>query len=557
MMLSAMLMVASVMVMPTNAATQAVQNGMVDFGRGDAQIVITGNEGQSLVGKEFKLYQLFYAENATGSESINYTFHPDYKTALQTVVGTRLKTDSSKITEYEVVDYILSLSQNSVQESRTTQKAEGSYSEFRYFVEALRNEIQSKNIEGDTIQVSSVSEWNSVTVTGLEYGYYIVDEVTDTADTSQATSLCMVNTANPSAAISMKSDYPIVVKQIQEDDNQDVIGNHGWNDIGDYEIGQNIPYRYESAIPNMNGYSTYYWAWHDVMDEALTLLSDTIQITISGSVRGVAKTYTLSEEEFQLHTDLADTTFRVEIKNLKALIDREFPNQNDKQENSHGQTIAVKYQAYLNENAISDDGTPGFENDVRVEFSNNPNQGHEEQTGFTSWDTVVCFTYEAHGIKVNNYGTPLEGAVFRLYTDEACENEVCIKKIKSGYQVLHKNRVTQRDLDDNDGIRSDAKGEFRIYGLDSGIYYLKEVGAPAGYRLLLEPTQLQIKASETSTRNNYVKGEGIGAKNLEFSVVNEVRAKLPITGSGIMLILSCLGIVLMWAAVKRGKRRHE
>ena len=29
---------------------------------------------------------------------------------------------------------------------------------------------------------------------------------------------------------------------------------HSWNDIGDYEIGQTVPYKYESNIPNMNGY---------------------------------------------------------------------------------------------------------------------------------------------------------------------------------------------------------------------------------------------------------------------------------------------------------------
>ena len=46
--------------------------------------------------------------------------------------------------------------------------------------------------------------------------------------------------------------------------------NDGWNDIGDYEIGQTAPYKFESTIPNMNGYDTYYYAWHDKMDEALT-----------------------------------------------------------------------------------------------------------------------------------------------------------------------------------------------------------------------------------------------------------------------------------------------
>ena len=110
--------------------------------------------------------------------------------------------------------------------------------------------------------------------------------------THSAGSLCMVNTANPEADIHIKSDYPAVTKKIQEDDNRDDIGNEGWNDIGDYEIGQTVPYRYESNIPNMNGYDTYYYAWHDVMDEALTFNPDSVGIKIYATSSSQSKSYT-------------------------------------------------------------------------------------------------------------------------------------------------------------------------------------------------------------------------------------------------------------------------
>ena len=55
-----------------------------------------------------------------------------------------------------------------------------------------------------------------------------------------------------------------MTKKIQEDDYKEMIGNDGWNDIADYEIGQTVPYKYESRVPNINGYDTYYYAWHDV-----------------------------------------------------------------------------------------------------------------------------------------------------------------------------------------------------------------------------------------------------------------------------------------------------
>ena len=48
------------------------------MGKGTAGIVISGNDGQSLIGKQFHVYKLFDAENAKGGESINYTFNPAY-----------------------------------------------------------------------------------------------------------------------------------------------------------------------------------------------------------------------------------------------------------------------------------------------------------------------------------------------------------------------------------------------------------------------------------------------------------------------------------------------
>ena len=70
--------------------------------------------------------------------------------------------------------------------------------------------------------------------------------------------------------------------------------------VGDYEIGQTVPYKYESNIPNMNGYKTYYYAWHDKMDKALTFQTKSVKITISDEK---GKSYTLKEGEFTVNTN--------------------------------------------------------------------------------------------------------------------------------------------------------------------------------------------------------------------------------------------------------------
>ena len=94
--------------------TYSTVKGVATMGNGQAHIDITGNDGQTLVGKQFNVYKLFDAENAKGGESINYTFNPAYEQALKNVVAKALTkkgttTSAADVTEYQVIDYIQSL----------------------------------------------------------------------------------------------------------------------------------------------------------------------------------------------------------------------------------------------------------------------------------------------------------------------------------------------------------------------------------------------------------------------------------------------------------------
>lgn len=48
----------------------ATTNGVLNLNNGPASITIKGNDGQSLKGKRFLVYQLFQAENAKGMEPL-------------------------------------------------------------------------------------------------------------------------------------------------------------------------------------------------------------------------------------------------------------------------------------------------------------------------------------------------------------------------------------------------------------------------------------------------------------------------------------------------------
>lgn len=614
-------------VVPVQAATGDLQvkNGSVDFGQGGtATITIRGNDGQSMVGKRFEVFKLFNAENAEGGESINYTFNDKYAQALKTVTAAALnKRDGSSlsaadVTEYMVIDYIQTLNTHKVEGAQATQTLEGRYSDFRYFVEDVRDEIKKENVNGDFVYVQSTANDNSITLRGLQYGYYIVDEIsTQDADGNDyyASSLCLVDTANPTASINIKSDYPSIIKKIKEDDNQTAVGNDGWNDIADYEIGQTVPYKYESTICDMNGYETYYYAWHDKMDEALTFHNNKKEISIV--ITKGNKNYTVKDSEYNVITSGAGLeegdTFKIEITDIKKIIDREFNNMdNDKHNDYSGMTVTLTYNATLNEKAADKTGRPGFENDVRLEYSNDSDSEGHGETGHTPWDTVVCFTFKLNGLKTNNHNKVLANAKFRLYSDKDCKNEVFVKAKTTadvpdpdntaagiganGYVVI--NRDSAGGTDHTGGTApaeavemvSDANGNFTIYGLDSGTYYLKETDSPAGYRELLDPIVLNVTATYTADRNDYIKGEGATEETLQrldatahikefldgrykeddvvlnasaekgsadITIVNQVGSKLPITGSNAMLIMLGAGVVLVGGAAVMNRKKKD
>ena len=698
----------------TNGQVTATPDGT---GQTDGKIILEGaKQEQSIKNKQFMFYKIFNVVNAEFNESVNYTWNEKYKAITQKVIFDALTASyktSNKIntpddvSEYAAIDYMQSLNNNRVEGALTDQKREGRYSDFRYFVEDLKNAIRKSGIEGDKYVVDSPDEHNTMTVSGLSWGYYFVDEISTGDDVSNgqpartpdgrvtdgihyASSLVLVNTVNNVATLKLKSDYPSIIKKIKEDDwndgrnSHDQIGNEGWNDIGDYQIGQTIPYQNDISIPDMNGYHGYYFTIEDKMDKELTFHADKSKIKLVINKKG-GKSYTVKDNEYHLHTTGTNVsaqvkegefpenfdpnaTFNIEFSDIKALIDREFPDfgkvaetanatHNSHENNYEGLSMHVEYEATLNDLAADKTGRPGFENDVRLIFSNDPDStgGGRRRPGIpdipppdtppgrqpkgkTPWDTVVAFTYRLNGNKVNTNNFALKGAKFRIYKDVDMTQEIKVKKKPTTRTIADKTQLDPhmlegrlpvegsmdgvndsnktRALDDHgkviepnaghttnmqpnndsptkgvneyiiidkdsdtgvasDPIESDADGNFSIVGLDSDVYYIKEVEAPIGYRLLKDPIKVDVKATFTDKRNEYIKGDGATDKTLkalaaradmtefyhqifktgnadlhtdvqngiiETKVVNETNEKLPVTGGQMLAILAAMGL---------------
>ena len=591
-------------------------------------IHIVGNEGQNLIGKSFYVYQLFTSDSASGTITYDWTSDAKVKGAIQKVVAAEINAAAqtsvtpNQITAQIAVDYMNALHGGerteitvkdadgqdvTVEVLAHPDQLESSASAYRQLVDKIRDQLVADGATPSTVTASASNvdaATNTLTISGLPLGYYIVDEQS-VAGTHAAASLIIADTVNPDSTINIKSDFPEVFKQIQEDDN-----NVSWNDVGDYEIGQTVPYRYEATIANMNGYASYKMAFHDTMDTALTFDDTSVEIILHGA----DKDYTLATNEYQVltgnaaktasnndpHANDADT-FQIAIPDVKAIYDREIKALDENDENVYEGTIEVKYSAKLNENAAKNPGRPGFENDVRLEFSNNPDINGSGDTGYTPYDTVVAFTYELDVNKRNEKGVNLANAKFRLYRDEACTDEVItaattnVDGVENGYTVDKSKTTGGTDL------VSDADGNFVIFGLDQGTYYLKEVAAPTGYRVLGGVIKLDVVPTiDTANRttkevsgvetDGYTKGDGatdktltaltatadylnddgnwlFGSKpvnasldtdlekgNAQMIVLNKTGERLPITGGPGALITLGAGAAILLASKKFSKK---
>ena len=472
----------------------SVVHGTANFNEGDASIVIQANQNQSMQGKSFKVYKLFDATNSKDNTSIHYTLNRVYASKIKELVSSKL---SKTVSDQDVVEYMMSLDN------------EGSQSEYRTFIESIQNAISS--MEARIVNVESCDVNGNITLDKLEYGFYLIDEITNVSNSHAASSMTMV-------------------KKIYEDDN-----NIGWNDVGDFEIMQDISYKYESKVPDMSGYASYFLEFEDEMDPSLSLKEDSIQVKIKDTLISADK-YSVTK---------TSTGFKVTFHDFKGL-------------GSQGDPILFTYDAYLNDLAATKISKKGFENKVRLNFSNDPQTNSKGQT---PWDSVVCYTYQVRGLKTNEKDVKLEGATFKLYRDSNLSDLVKVKKSTNGY-------VVSNSVDEE--IVSNAKGEFVIQGLDQGTYYLKEIKAPDGYTLLKEAIEIQITPTFVADRNNYTSsGEGLVSLSatsfnthlnastndlsVALKVVNQTGSKLPVTGSmgTIVCVLTGAGIMVYVCKKKR------
>lgn len=412
---------------------------------------------------------------------------------------------------------------------------------------------------------SSQEENSPYTISGLEAGYYFVKDKTVVPEIDVYTKFILELVQN--TEVSPKSDVPSVEKKVLEHEKkpQDTEYGEGFNDVADYDIGEMVDFKLIGSVPKMDGYKTYKYIFHDTLSSGLTLEEKSIRVYVSDS-KGDLETATEITSGFVVDTTTDDCTFDVRFDNLKSI-----PGV------AYGKYIVITYQAKLNENA--EIGLPGNTNEVHLEFSNNPNQGGEGDTGVTPPDEVIVFTYELDTTKVDGANNnKLKDAEFVLYkngTDDNGKTTILYAQVNAAGQLTGWAPATGEgdsiQYPANSTLKSDDNGLFSVIGLDDGTYYLRETKAPAGYNLPSKDFEIVITATTSNgqtwidenpasaltalkVENDKVESTGnVNDGTVDITIANNAGSTLPETGGigttifyiggGILAVGACILLI--------------
>ena len=340
---------------------------------------------------------------------------------------------------------------------------------------------------------------------------------------------------------------PTVEKEVYDNNDISSAGNNdGWGSSADHAINEKFQFRLIAKLPASkdNGraydyYKKYTVCFNDTLSDGITFDKlDKVEIAnVDGGNPQVidAANYT--------RTPNGSQSFKLSIDNVKTCAAAAGLNLND------GATITVTYTAHLNENAtVNTAGGPNTtdnKNRVFLQYSNNPRI--DTSLDHTTTSEVCVYTYQLNNTKYRdevNENNKLEGAGFRLYSDEACTPEQEVKLYKKDNFYYPIKDATDKAQDAVE-MFSDEHGQFNVKGLDAGTYYLKETKTPDDYSPCPDK-----KIVISATHNEYNVNLS-GESNLNNKIIN-IKAggiTLPSTGGIGTTIFYVVGGGLMVAAI--------
>ena len=364
------------------------------------------------------------------------------------------------------------------------------------FAKAALAYATEKNI---TATKKETATSNTVSFTGLDLGYYLVD--------TSLGALCGLDTTKPDATINEKNEVPDIDKKVADSE-----GN--WVTENTAKIGDTVNYKVTITVQTANNR----YVLHDTMSEGLTFNKDSVKVTV-GTEEVATTNYDV------VTTGIGTETFNVKFKDeyIATL--------------AAGTKIEVTYSAVVNAKAKvdSDKNT----NEAHLVYGNkHETEKHETKTYLYEFD-LIKFSGSTKKL--------LGGAQFKLYDAETGGNE--IKLVKNEDDTYRVATATETPVA---YIETVAGKTVKISGLDKKVYYLEETVPPAGYNGLTQRVKVDLSTGSKKVTAGYFNDgtydESLASSIGGVAVVNNAGTTLPSTGGIGTTIFYVVGGGLMVAA---------
>ena len=400
------------------------------------------------------------------------------------------------------------------------------------YVVTVKNGVTGKTIgealgaklAGKTVADSKVIAAGTTTIsfTGLEYGYYVI------ANGNTAKSVVTLDSTTPNATVVDKNESTPSWPEEPEEGKDADRTNAGVGDVVTFTVKVDTT-NYapdkndldENRDPVVKQISKYIIT--DTPDASYTINTDAnVTAEIQYKVDG---TWTKAEDATVTATEKADRTVEFEIP---------WVNEDGASLYTSPARIVLKYTATVNEHVQDINNNSAT---FKYQFVG---EDDPEEPGTPSEEKVYSYTIDL--TKTKEDGTQLDGAEFKLYSNEDLANEHEIKVVKDGnnYRVATAEEIA---ADPKVVVNVIEAGHVNIKGLAAGTYYLVETKAPAGYNKLKEAVKVEIEDLDPEDKDSLTT---VTAK--EVSVENKAGVELPATGGIGTTIFYVVGGVLVVAA---------
>ncbi len=522
------------------------------------------NSAATISGKSFDIYQVFTAVTNDGQTSYSWALNSQGKPAFYDFFfgsnDPAIKT-TSEGNILEAVEYVSNQKEDNGINFKLSQLAEKLYN----YIEAQNKATANLITPAETIKKEDTEGNTSVTVDGLDYGYYLIYDSADLTG-GAVRSAVMLSNVTKDAEVTLKANRPQMAKYVLENDGET------YGKATSSNIGEKAEFKIELILPSRNLYESYTYFVEDTLPDSMNLDINSIEIYKDNETTPIDKTrYTVTDPD-------GDADFKVDLTTLIS----------DKDAYPANTKLSIVYNATVNDKILAGKANSNI---AKLSYSNDP----AKDTLGSVTDSASIFTYsfvltkyseDAHG----NFSAAkrLADAKFEIYKSGSNDpikfvakpaNEVYdTTETYHVYVVAAEGEInTTTTLTTLDGTAPDGEdhlrstclgghlGDFTVFGLKEGEYEIKEIEAPEGYykadkniTFIISDTTDDTGKVSNLTVNGIYEGTIGSIGNANGSVANlltwidfadQPGEALPETGGMGTTLFTVLGIVMMAGAV--------